>query len=228
MSLFQIPESLLGGQVPQAWAHSNLSVSFVLSIRFKARHLIPISKVLRRGGNHSRGPRVRASVCTAQDALAFLCCQDLLLACAQLAIYEHLQILISKAAPKLVRSQPVSPQGLFLPCCSTWHLFVLNFIRFLLANSSSLSGSFRMAILPSSIWIGPPVWFHLQTWWECTPFISSRLLIKMLNRTGPRRDSCGTPLIAGVQVEYNSLTTTLFARSSNQVFYPSGFHPSGS
>lgn len=81
--------------------------------------------------------------------------QDSLLAHAQLAIYKQLQVSLSKAAPKLVRSQPVSLQTLFLPSCSTWHLFILNFIRFLLDNSFCLSRPPWMAILPSSVWIGP-------------------------------------------------------------------------
>lgn len=38
--------------------------------------------------------------------------------------------------------------------------------------------SLWMATLPSSISISPMVWFHLQTWWQCTPFTSSRLLKK--------------------------------------------------
>lgn len=85
----------------------------------------------------------------------------------------------SKAAPpQPIKSQPVSTQGLTLSSSHTWHFFILIFIWFLLAYSSSLPASLWMAIPPSSMWSGPMVWFHLHAWWLCTPLTSSRLLKK--------------------------------------------------
>lgn len=43
----------------------------------------------------------------------------------------------------------------------------------------------------------------------------------MPNRTGPITDSCSTPLLTGLQVEYNPLTDSFWAPSSNNSVLPS-------
>lgn len=65
--------------------------------------------MLRRGANHSYRPSGCAALGTAQDALALLCSQDTLLTHSHLAIYKHLHILPSRAAPKLLHHSQSSP-----------------------------------------------------------------------------------------------------------------------
>lgn len=67
------------------------------------------------GDNHFPGPSKCAPVITHQEVLGLLCCQDTMLAYAQLSIYQHSHVLLSRDAPLLVRSQPLS---LFQRCFS--------------------------------------------------------------------------------------------------------------
>ena len=104
----------------------------------------------------------------------------------------------------------------FLPRCRSLYLSRLNLTRFILAHSFSLFGSLWMAVLLST----------LLNW--CCSLVSSakltkrhsvtsfRSLAKLLNRLCSKIDLCITLLVAGVQVECISLTTTLWAPPSNQ------------
>lgn len=49
------------------------------------------------------------------------------------------------------------------------HLFLLNFMRSVLAHSTSLSRSLWMQLCVSAYWLDFPVWYYLQTWWQCAP-----------------------------------------------------------
>ncbi|CAN0178455.1 unnamed protein product, partial [Bubo scandiacus] len=55
---------------------------------------------------------------------------------------------------------------------------------------------------------------------------SSRSSIKMLNRSGPKTEPWGTPLVTGRQLELTPLTTTLWARPSSQFFIQRSVCPS--
>lgn len=44
-------------------------------------------------------------------------------------------------------------------------------------------------------------------------------VIKMLSRSGPKIDLCSTPLVIGLQAEYDPLTTPLWVQSSNFFFF---------
>ena len=130
--------------------------------------------MLRRGSNHAHAPPGHVSVSTAQDALALLCCQEILLAHAQPAIYEPLQVLLSKAAPKLVRSQPVSSQ-LFSSLISSISLMRVHSVHLLQVTDKDVKQ------------------------------VPGKTLVVFYSF-----------------LEYNPLTATFFAQSSNQVFYPYG------
>lgn len=71
----------------------------------------------------------------------------------------------------------------FLPRCRTWHLSLLNFMKFLLAYSSSLSRSLWMLALLPGMWTGISLVSSANKM-RVHYVASSRPLIKLLNRTG--------------------------------------------
>ncbi|CAM9595396.1 unnamed protein product, partial [Bubo scandiacus] len=50
--------------------------------------------------------------------------------------------------------------------------------------------------------------------------------IKMLNRSGPKTEPWGTPLMTGSQLDLTLFTTTLWARPSSQFFTQQSVCPS--
>lgn len=72
--------------MPLGGTHSSLPVSHIEQ-EIQTGPLTPVSKVLRRGANHSYRPSGCAALGTAQDAFALLCSQDALLRHTHLAIY---------------------------------------------------------------------------------------------------------------------------------------------
>ena len=100
--------------------------------------------------------------------------------------------------------------GLFLPMCRTLHLPLLNLIRFLSAQLSSLSRSRWMAAQPSGVSTTPPSLVSSANLLMVHFNSSSRSLLKKLNKTGPSTDPWGTPLVTGLQLDSARLMTALW------------------
>uniref|UniRef100_A0A8C3EYK4 Uncharacterized protein n=1 Tax=Chrysemys picta bellii TaxID=8478 RepID=A0A8C3EYK4_CHRPI len=78
--------------------------------------------------------------------------------------------------------------GFFRPNFRTLHLSLLNLIRFLLAQSLNLSRSVWTLSLPSSISTPPRSLVSSANLLRVQSIPSSRSLMKMLNKIGPRTD----------------------------------------
>jgi len=81
--------------------------------------------------------------------------------------------------------------GLFLPRGRTLPLPLVNLIRFLSAQLSSLSRSRWMAAQPAGVSTTPPSLVSSANWLRVTSNSSSRSLMKKLNQTGPSTDPWG-------------------------------------
>lgn len=176
-----------------------------------------------KGVNHFPQSTVCACVCIAEDTAGHLCCQDTLLACAQLAVGPSwaffAELLPSLSVPSLYHSQ-----GLFLPRGRTWHLCLLNFMRFLSAHSSSLSRSLWMAALPASVSTAPSLGSSAD-FLRVYAVFSSISLIDKLNKTSAKNEALSYStryfLPGGVQ----PWATTHGARQHSQFFTQVVVHP---
>ena len=83
----------------------------------------------------------------------------------------------------------------------TLYLAVWNFKRFLTAYFSSLSKSFSVAALPSSISITPPV-FVVTHVLAKSAFVQSSRLIKTLNSFGPGVEPQGKSLVTNYPLDF--------------------------
>ena len=116
--------------------------------------------------------------------------------------------------------------GLLWPECRTWHhSALLNLIQFALAHQSSLSRALCRAFLPSSRSTLPPTLVLSAVLISVLSIPSSRLLIKIINRTGLNTEPWGTPLVSDHQLDLTPFTTTLWAQPSKSVFYPAKYRP---
>jgi len=102
------------------------------------------------------------------------------------------------------------------PQCKTLYLSLLNFIRFLLAHSSSLSRSSCRVTYPSKVSSSPLSLLLLANFIRVYLILSSRSLKKILNSTGPNTNPWGTPLVTDCQFEKELFTTTLWVKSVSQ------------
>lgn len=116
----------------------------------------------------------------AQDTISFLFVKGMLLARVQVGVYQHI---FYQAAFQLGGCSRYLCRGLILCRCRTLHFSLLNVITFSSAHFSSVSRSLWMAARPSESDAVHPVLCHLQIFWGFT--LSSRPLVKALNRTGP-------------------------------------------
>ena len=96
-----------------------------------------------------------------------------------------------------------------LPACSTLHFATLNSIIHCFAHSVHLSRSSCSCSPPSSFVTSVYSLVSSANFSTvlCTP--SSRSLMNIRKRVGPRTDPCGTPLVTSVQSEYLPFITTL-------------------
>ena len=116
------------------------------------------------------------------------------------------ELLSSRSSPNLYCCTQ-----LFLPRCKTPHLLLLNLIRFLPAQLSSLSRFCWMATQPSSVSSTHPNFVSSVNLLRADSVPSSMLLMKMLNETRPSTDPWGTPLVMVLQPDAVPLTTMLWA-----------------
>lgn len=104
--------------------------------------------------------------------------------------------------------------------------FLINeFCKVPKAHYFSLPRFLWMIIPPLSILAGFPLFGVICKPDKSAPHHLSCIFIKMLNRTDVNTDPWGTPLVIGLQVEYDLLTTIL-AWSSDQFFIHLVVHPS--
>ena len=127
------------------------------------------------------------------------------------------ELLSSRSTPSLYWCM-----GLFLPRCRTLYLPLLNFIRFLCAQLSSLSRSRWMAAQPSGVSTTPPSFVSSANLLRVHSNSASKSLMKKLNKTGPSTDPWWTALVTGLQVDSAPLTTTLWVLpfSHNPIVIP--------
>ena len=106
--------------------------------------------------------------------------------------------------------------GLFLPSCRTLHLPLLNLIRFLSAQLSSLSRSRWMAAQPAGVSTTPPSFVSSTNLLRVHSNSSSRSLMKKLNKTRLSTDPWGIPLVTSLQLDSAPLMTTLWVLPFSQ------------
>ena len=97
--------------------------------------------------------------------------------------------------------------GSWFPTCKTLHLSFLNFIRFLLAHSSSLSRSSCRVALPYKVSTSALSLISLENFIRVHLVPSSRSLLKLLNSVRPSINPWETPF------EKELFTTTLWVQS---------------
>ena len=105
---------------------------------------------------------------------------------------------------------------LFLPRCRTLYLPFLNPVRFLSSHFSCLSRFHWMTAQPSGLSANPPGFLSSSNLLSVDSIPSSRLLVKMLNKTEPSTDPRGRPLITDLQADLALLMTTLSALPVSQ------------
>lgn len=89
---------------------------------------------------------------------------------------------------------PDERKGLLHLWCRTQNLSLLNFVRFLLAHSSSMSRSFWMAALLTSMLTVPSAWSHLQISWVTNTLSPPPVIFKDIkqDRSQDRPLQCST------------------------------------
>ena len=112
-------------------------------------------------------------------------------------------LLSSRSAPSLYWCM-----GLFLPRCRTLHLPLLNFIRFLCAQLSSLYRSHWMPAQPSGVPATLPSFMSPANLLRLHSVPSSRSWMKKMNKNGWTTDPQGTLLVTGLQLDSEPLMTT--------------------
>lgn len=133
------------------------------------------------GKDHPPQPAGDAPTNTTQNTISLLCQQSTLLAHGQLFVHQDPQVLLYKAS-----SQPFGPSlywcmGLFLTKHMTLQFPLLNFMRFFLAHSSSLSRLLRTAAKPSGATATLFNFLLLANFLRVHSDLSSRSLTKRLN-----------------------------------------------
>ena len=121
------------------------------------------------------------------------------------------ELLSSRSIPSLYWCM-----GLFLPRCRTLHLPLLNLIRFLSAQLSSLSRCHWMAAQPAWCIYHSSQFCVISKLGEVHSNSSSRSLMNKLNKTGPSTDPWGTPLVTSLQLDSVPLMTTLWVLPFSQ------------
>ena len=135
---------------------------------------------------------MEASSLFAYFAAAAHCSLILSLLCTRTPRSLLTQLLPSQVDPSL-RYTP----GLCSLRCKTLHLSLLNFIKFLLTHSSSLSMSSCRVAVPSEVFISSLSLISLANFVMVHLISSSRWLMKIFDSIGPYIDCCGTPLVTG-------------------------------
>lgn len=108
----------------------------------------------------------------------------------QITVCQDLQLLSEELLPSLFHCREMVYLG-----CGTSYFLVMDFMTVLLSHPSWLSKSLWITALPSSA---------LTPLFVDGAFISSsKSLLKISNRTGPRIDPCSTALVTYFQVENN-------------------------
>lgn len=109
-------------------------------------------------------------------------------------------------------------EGFFPTRCKNLLVSSVNFIKFLLVHFFSVSRSFWSVALPLSISTGPLQFIVMYRLGGSALWRLFQVTDKDCNKTNPRTDSCDTPLTTNLQVDYDCLTTLLWAESWNQFF----------
>lgn len=142
-----------------------------------------------------------------QDTLSH-CCKGTLLARVQLGFLRIPSTFSADLLSRWLARNWCCYMWLFLPRCRTLHLPLLNFMRLLLAYFSGLYNSL-LAYQPILQALCP-----LQTCCKLCP------VGKVLNRIGQSINPWSTPLITGLQLDFDPLTTTLWGPVIQPDFNP--------
>lgn len=115
---------------------------------------------------------------------------ELTVGSVQITVCQDLQLLSEELLPSLFHCKEMVHLG-----CGTSYFLLMDFMTVLLSHPSWLSKSLWITALPSSA---------LTPLFVDGAFISSsKSLLKILNRIGPRIDPCSTALVTYLQVENN-------------------------
>ena len=109
-------------------------------------------------------------------------------------------------------------QVLLCPKCRIWHLFLFNFMWWMIAQCSNLSRSLCKASSPVRESTASPGLVSSANWLRVQSNSASRWLIKGWSRTGPRIESWGTAMVTGCQTGVAPFTITLWALPFSQCF----------
>lgn len=135
-----------------------------------------------------------------RDAVGLLRYEGLLLVNGHFLVHKDPKVLLSRAALQLLRPQHVLMPGVILTQYKTLHLPLLNFMRFLSAQFSSLSRSLWAAAQPTGVTATPPGFVSSVNLLKHHSAPSSRSLTKKLNSTRPSISPWGIPLLTRFQL----------------------------
>ncbi|KAK4828429.1 LOW QUALITY PROTEIN: hypothetical protein QYF61_026525 [Mycteria americana] len=177
------------------------------------------------GHNHFPTPAGHAIPDTSQDAIGLLGHLGTLLAHIQAAVNQYQQVLFSRAAFQPLFPKPVALHGVVVTQVQDLTLGLVE------PHTIGLSPSVQpvqipLAFLPSSRSTLPHNLVSSANLLRARSIPSSRSLIKILNKTGPKTEPWGTPLVTGRQLDLVPFTTTLWAQPSSQFFTQQIVHPS--
>ncbi|KAK4821248.1 hypothetical protein QYF61_016547 [Mycteria americana] len=170
------------------------------------------------GHDHFPSPAGHIIPDTSQDAVGFLGHLGTLLAHIQAAVNQHPQVLLCRAAFQPLFPKPVALHGVAVAQVQDLTLGLVE------PHTIDLGPSIQpvripLQSLPTLKHINTPAQFGvICNLLRAHSIPSSRSLIKILNRTGPKTEPWGTPLVTGCQLDLTPFTTTLWAQPSSQFF----------
>lgn len=125
---------------------------------------------------------------------------------------SHLHLCFSAKLPIKQSQSLCHCRSFFLPRSTTWHLFLLNFIRLLSASYCSLATmSLRISTGLSNL-VSPANISRLDS------FIIFTSLLHLLNKQRAGTDPCSSEVFIHFQVKYGPLNTNFWLWPSNQFF----------
>ncbi|KAK4827472.1 hypothetical protein QYF61_018708 [Mycteria americana] len=162
------------------------------------------------GHDHFPTPAGHTIPDTSQDAVGFLGHLGTLPAHVQPSVNQHSQVLFHQAAFQALFPKPVALHGVVVTQVQDLALSLVE---------------------PHTIGLGPSIW-PVQVPLSTLPpnlvpsanllrahsIPSSRSSIKILNKSGPKTEPWGTPLVTGCQLDLTPFTTTLWVQPSSQFF----------
>lgn len=150
----------------------------------------------------------------AQEASVPLCCHRTVGSRSACCLSDS-RVPFNRVIPQLLVPSLYYCKRFFPSRCKNLHVSSVNIIRFLLVYFSSISRPFWSVALPLSTSTGPPQFGLMYRLGSSALWGLFQVTDKDCNKTNSKTDSCDTPLITNLQVDYDCLTTVLWAKSWN-------------